>query len=124
MSKSIRRMTDHVRSLVASPENLHIQCVTPSKSGVVVWTDSGAWASRLRFVVPTLVGRLPRVDGFESVEQVTVKVAQPDDRPAPARRRIPLSMESAETLWSSAAHIADEDLAAALRRIASHATEK
>lgn len=123
MSDSILQMTDHVRRMVASPENRHIRCVTPAKTGVVVWTDSGAWASRLRFAVPALTGRLPKVNGFDASGPVTVRVLPDESAPVAAPSRAELSMSSAETIWACAAHIEDEKLAAALRRIASHASE-
>jgi hypothetical protein len=75
----------------------------------------------LRFALPALAGRLPRVEGFEFVEHLTVRVAPADAFKGGARRRIALSIEAAEMIWSCAAHIEDEELSAALRRLASHA---
>lgn len=121
ISGSIQLMTDRVRRLVAYPENQHIRWATPSKLGIIVWTDSPAWASRLRFHSAALAAQLMQLEGFDSVRHVMVKVMPPELPPSTAKQRVELSIESAEALWACADHVADANLSAALRRLAAHA---
>lgn len=57
---------------------------------MVVVTDHANWATRARFVVPTVLVNLQQLPEFRRVEQVTVRVAQsanapeqPNEPPAP-----------------------------------------
>ncbi len=123
ISRSISSMTDRVRTMISGPESQHVQSVTPSKSGVIVWTDSPTWASRLRFHVPALTHRLKQCDGFAGVEHVAIRVL-PAEAPQPeAKRQVAMSMQSAETLWVCANHVSDPELSDALRRLAAHVNE-
>lgn len=62
-----------VRALLPEPLGEHVTGAVLHEDTVVILVDSAAWASRIRFMAPELVGLLaPRYDGV--VARVRVKV--------------------------------------------------
>ncbi|MCR9278401.1 MAG: DUF721 domain-containing protein [Pseudomonadaceae bacterium] len=82
--------TDALRAVL--PDDLAPHCRVDRLAGesMVVVTDHANWATRARFVVPTVLVNLQQLPEFRRVEQVTVRVAQsanapeqPNEPPAP-----------------------------------------
>ena len=62
-----------VRALLPESLGEHVTGAVLHEDTVVILVDSAAWASRIRFMAPELVGQLsPRYDGV--VQRVRVKV--------------------------------------------------
>lgn len=113
------RMRALVHSLL--PANLAPHCLSvQSKDGqLLIYADSSAWASRLRFFTRDLTVRL-REAGL-TVKKITVRVllANPE-RPKPSRCARQLSADNAALLAAVAEGINDTELANALRRLSRH----
>lgn len=122
-ARTAQSLTAEVRRALTEPESQHIACVVPSKTGAVVWADSAAWASRLRFQTQALLQAIRAQPGCSTIQNVTLRVLiapQSNNKPA---RRARLSDKAAEALWTSADHLNDEKLSEALRRIAANAEQ-
>lgn len=113
------KMCALVRSLL--PENLASHCLyVQSKDGqLLIYADSSAWASRLRFFSRDLTARLK--DAGRSVKKINVRVLLTNpERPKPSRCARLLSTDNAALLAAVAEGIDDPALADALRRLSRH----
>ena len=84
-----------------------------------VWTDSSAWATRLRYALPTIRQALG--------QQLNITLPKPRIRVRPVavplpipHRRLTLTQRNAEVLEAAARAQPDPRLSAALRRLAAH----
>ncbi|MCW8907457.1 MAG: DUF721 domain-containing protein [Sedimenticola sp.] len=109
-----------VRRLVPPPLDTH--CVAAVKKGnqLLIYVDSPAWASRLRFTVRQLSAKLAETG--EGVQKITVRVVVTSRAERPARGPIRhLSGNNARLLTETAEQLDDAKLSEALRRLAKHA---
>lgn len=105
-------LRDHARIVAVGPH-----CWT-------VQTDSSAWATRLRYVLPPLQKQLSgELKEPVPVLRVRIKPASAK-RSVVAGRRLTLTQDNARLLEGAADGIADRDLGAALRRLAQHARQQ
>ncbi len=110
-----------VKELLPAPLNDHCLSLVMKPRQLILYTDSSAWASRLRYFSRELVARLrnKQID----INKISVKVMV-DNRRVVAKRRIRkarlLTTENANLLSRVADHTPDPDLQAALRRLSSH----
>jgi hypothetical protein len=81
---------------------------------LLVYVDSAAYASRLRFLAPTLLAALRRE--FPGLKTIQFRV-RPSSSEPPAQRRAVLSGTARTALRNAATHIDDRELQAALARL-------
>ena len=93
-----------------------LQSVSPQQW--ILQTESAAWATRLRYVLPGLRQQL-EAELKKPVPELKLRIEPRADKP-PTRpqRRLTLSASAAELLKSTARNIKDEKLGAALLRLA------
>jgi hypothetical protein len=85
---------------------------------LIVSVPSSAWAARLRFAAPELVGQLRSRYSLD-VETLQVRIRPPISEPRPVRRTRPeLSLASASLLAQTAQNIEHHGLQEALFRLA------
>ncbi len=104
------------------PAELATHCLGVSlKAGrLTLLAPSPAWASRLRYHAALIRAHLERAG--VGCDQVVTRVIPPiTGISGVVRHPVAISVNSARLLVQTAEHIADPDLAAALRRLASHA---
>lgn len=105
----------------ALPPPLDEHCLHAVLEGGVLTllADSPVWSSRLRFFAPELEQKLPRRYG--PIASCRIRVQPQSVAPAPISSDTPphrLSSRAAQHLMDAAAGIEDEEIAAALRRLA------
>ena len=96
----------------------HLQVALLRDRLLILYTDSSAWASRLRFVSRTLRGRLSE-RGYQ-IDKITVRVSLKPAERAPGQHRRSLSRENGRLLDRTADGIDDPDLCRALKRLSRH----
>ncbi len=112
---------EQVKALLPSPLNDHCLSLVLKQNQMVLYTDSSAWASRLRYFSRELVTRLKNKQIH--INKISVKIMV-DNRRIKARHRVRearlLTSENADLLSRVADHTPDPELQAALRRLSSH----
>lgn len=114
-ARQLARLRDALAAALSKEEAAHLVGVHTGANRLVIFTDTSAWCTRLRY----------RIAQFEAVAEnqmgalphIQFKVQPPiyQQREAPYR---PLSESAVQALESAARTIDDEPLAAALRRLA------
>jgi hypothetical protein len=121
-AQRMQQLTRLAREVVPGPEGGHISAVAIVETGAVVWTDSAAWATRLRYQADALLERLRQVDTLGGLKSVQVKVLPNNDAPREKTRPKPtLTAQSAQTVAACAAYVSDAKLKEALERLARNA---
>ncbi|HXH03384.1 MAG TPA: DUF721 domain-containing protein [Candidatus Competibacteraceae bacterium] len=101
----------------------HARLVGVDPKQWTVQADGPAWATRLRYVLPSLRGQLAQQLGCE-VPPLKVRVVPPAEPPPPPRRQLTVSAAAAQVIEGAAKSIQDPALSAALARLARHAREQ
>lgn len=118
----IHRMQDltrRVRGLLPADTGQHLSLVTLAKNGMILWTDSAAWATRLRYSAPTLAASLHNHLQMKNPLALTIRVLPTEMLAAVAPRAAPrLSAAAGEHISASAQHTTDPQLRAAWQRLA------
>ena len=112
-----------VRALLTAPLEPHCTAARLSEGQLVLFADSSAWASRLRYLVPDILEGLRRAGVEASAIRIRVALESPSATQPPARPKQParrLSAANAELLLQVAASMTDPALGAALRRLGRH----
>lgn len=85
--------------------------------------STGAAATQLRFVAQQLLPKLQKLNTFNGLEKITIRVQAPESvqvKPSPVlRTRPPVSASNRDLILDTANNIHDQELAAALRQLAS-----
>jgi hypothetical protein len=112
---------EQVQGLLPAPLNDHCIGLVVKNDQLILYADSSAWASRLRYFSSELSARLRKNNS--DINKISVKVMM-DNREAKTipkdRGAQPLSAENADFIQRVADHTPDPDLQAALRRLSSH----
>jgi hypothetical protein len=98
------------------PPALRVHCVGARREAdaLIVFADSGVWATRLRYELPRIMPELP-------ARNFRVRVVPPEiSRPAPSPDSPELPGSAARALQETAEDVDDAELAGVLRRLASH----
>ena len=118
-AQDMQRLLTRVRMHLPSPLESHCRAALVKKRQLILFVDSPAWASRLRYYSRNLKSLLLR-EGMR-VERVSVRVMisdAPHQHHGKAAKK--LSTDNASLIRQTAECIGDEDLSAALRRLGSH----
>lgn len=121
-----------VEKLLANhlPENIkdHYRVVQFRNNILVIQVDSAVWATRLRFLVPTLKRQWQQQTtvntSFPSIQQIDIKVQLPQsiNNPPLSRKPLPISEQTATLLEQTAAQMPQSTLKETLLRLAAHRT--
>jgi hypothetical protein len=95
----------------------HLQGAVLRGDELTLLADSGAFATRIRFLEPQLRAAVARRHGAE-VRRISVRVVLPQPSAAAPKRDPGLTVGARAALESAADVAADPELAAALRRLA------
>lgn len=108
-------LTHRIRAVLPEETRMHVVGCAPRPGTVVVLADSAAWAAQLRYQQQAILAVCRETFG-ERVQQVRFKVLPPEspagNPPAPE-----LTEKARSLLRGTASGIADDELAAALRRL-------
>jgi len=119
-AQDMQRLLPRVRKHLPSPLESHCRAALVKKRQLILFVDSPAWASRLRYYSRNLRSLLLR-EGMR-VDRVSVRVMISEAPHQHIRRRAAkrLSTDNASLIRQTAEGIGDEGLSAALRRLGSH----
>jgi hypothetical protein len=113
-----QRLTARLRGLLPADLAPHLAAVRVRRGCLVLFADSPAWASRLRYAAPGIRTTLP------SIRAIRIRVSPPEPRARHAgwggARRPTLSPRVAAQIRAVAAGVSDPSLQQALQRLASH----
>ena len=118
-AQDLQLLLTRVRKHLPPPLEGHCRAALIKKRQLILFADSPAWASRLRYYSRDLKSLLLR-EGMR-VERVSIRVMISDtplQQKKPAAKR--LSSDNASLIRQTAEGIGDEDLSAALRRLGRH----
>lgn len=108
-----KRLLHAVQKLLPTELAAHVHCCLIRDNKLLVYTDSPAWASQLRFYHATLLANTS-----PAVADVQVKVTQPVGFVAGAERKAQLPCpEKIECIKNDSLNIDDEPLQAALLKL-------
>lgn len=98
----------------------HCQLANYRSNTMIIQSESAAWASKLRYLLPQLRRELSQYPVFSGLKDIHIRVAatvtESREKPSPPR----LSNQSALLLEQAAASISDPDLGKALAQLARH----
>jgi len=114
------RLLRKIKETVPGPMAEHcLHCVAKEDGSLVLYTDSQAFASQLRFHVPSILARLDAV-GETSIRQIAIRNLAMEPQPGPAKpaaRMKKPSTEAIEAIKASSRRDGGDELDAALARL-------
>ena len=90
---------------------------------LIVSAISSAWASKLRFYLPSLKRSLCSEAQFSHIQSIRIRAASIDNDKQRKINNVIYSNKSAQIIETSAQHISDKELKAALVRLSQHVHE-
>jgi len=122
-TRKLRALTAAFRNLLPSDLAMHCYIGTIGPESVTIMVDSAAWASKFRFVSHHMIPALNELDPvFKGVKQIQVKVLNQRVEQEPVTYQRPqMNQENAKGLETLADSVDDDDLKAALTRLAKKA---
>lgn len=115
----LHRLNRLVGSLLDDDSKLHCQVGNVRDGVLILYVNSTAWASRLRYQCPALLKQLQQRRGLASLQQIEIKVL-PKQEKIEKSRPAELSREASSCLSACADSIEDNGLRTALQRLAAH----
>jgi hypothetical protein len=116
-------MQKRLRAELPAPLNEHVTVANSQKGTLVIYTDSAAWAARLRFRVPEMLKSINEIPLDAPLQAIRIKVRPPDTTRLPPAARLSISDDTARLLQYMAESISDPGLRASLLRLSRHTTE-
>jgi hypothetical protein len=118
-SRDQSALLQQVRRLLPSPLDRHCLAAVLEADRLVLFTDSSAWASRLRYFARDLVFGLQQER--VTVTKTAIRILVSNRQKKRKQRHIPrISQKNARLLRQIADDISDPALGAALRRLSRH----
>ncbi|MEX2524691.1 MAG: DUF721 domain-containing protein [Gammaproteobacteria bacterium] len=102
-----------------SPLNEHVTVANLVNDTLTIYTDSAAWAARLRFTIPDMLKSLRQNDKYTSVKTIRIKVQPHEKKPQPSRsfQKLSISTDTAILLKHVADTIDDPELRESLLKL-------
>jgi len=119
-SYSLLRFQSIIRSKLNSPESEHIYLASVSEDTAILYTDSPAWASKLRFKTQQLIDIFRNIPNFPKIKTIRIKVSptlyieQEENIPTN------LTPKTSKFLEEIADNMNDPELKSALLRLSKH----
>ncbi|NIQ10147.1 MAG: DUF721 domain-containing protein [Gammaproteobacteria bacterium] len=119
-SNSLRRLSDRLQTLLDSELAEHCHLLNVRDGLIIIACDSTAWATRLRYQIPTLLEALRQLRGLDDIRDIQVRIQPSSHTTTKAKSRATLSSQSAYCIRECANSITDSALQQALKRLAEH----
>jgi hypothetical protein len=119
-----RGLLEEIQQLLPAPLNEHCVGIAAKQDHLILYSDSSAWASRLRYITRDLLAKLSKNN--ISFNKITVKITIDNRKKATkrsGRRSRLISATNSEQLQKIANSTPDPELRAALMRLSSHSQE-
>lgn len=119
--RSLQRLQRLVTSLLAPEFGHHCRVGNMRGNSLIIFCDSPAWASRLRYQAAQLLERLHQHPSLSSIEHIELKVIPVAQSYATPPRETPVLSEYAASCLSACAEtVSNQPLRDALTRLARH----
>ncbi len=115
----LHRLDRLLGRLLDTETKLHCQVGNVRDGVLIIYIDSTAWATRLRYQTPALLQELQQRRGLEGLKQIELRVVPKQNKTLSAQQA-KLSHEASSCLTACAESVEDEGLSNALRRLAAH----
>jgi len=115
-----RKLHRQVQQMLPAPLNRHLQGALLKDRHLILYADSSAWSSRLRFYARQLQKQMNQQGA--GISKITLRV-MPESRARKKKQRMErrrLPADAAALIRQTAESIHDPGLSAALRRLARH----
>ncbi|MBD3609325.1 MAG: DUF721 domain-containing protein [Gammaproteobacteria bacterium] len=122
-----KRLTQNLRALLPSPLAENCQAGGIKNDTLIIFTTSAVWASKLRYLIPTLLADFSEHPKFQQVTEINIKINQSTKQPETKganKNRLTLSMESAELIRQTAESIHDPELRESLLKLSQKGMKK
>ncbi len=114
-ARQLEALTRRIRAVIPAEARDHVVGCAPRPGTVVVLADTAAWAAQLRYLQDDVLAACREQLG-ERIQRVQFKVLPPE--PLAGKPPAPdISKSTRHLLQGTASGIADNELAAALRRL-------
>ena len=111
------RLNRVLSKLLDADSSLHCRVANVRDGVLILYTDSTAWATRLRYQTPALLKQLQQRKGLETLSRVDLRVL-PEQEKTVINHQASLSKEASSYLSACAESVEDQGLSSALRRLA------
>ncbi len=119
-SYSLLRFQSIMRSKLNSPESEHIYLASVSEDTAILYTDSPAWASKLRFKTQQLIDIFSNIPDFPKIKTIRIKVSPTLYIEQEENTPINLTPKTSKFLEEIADNMNDPELKSALLRLSKH----
>ena len=114
-------LLQQIKGMLPAPMHEHCVGLALKPNHLILYADSSAWASRLRYFSRDLSGKLKARDMHFSKIQIKIALEQRERAKKPRQRGTKLlSRKDSDHIHKVASHTSDPDLRAALMRLSSH----
>lgn len=119
-SEQLNRLQRHVTPLLPQELQQHVTIAGVRDGELLLLTNSGVWASRLRQLQTELVGKLQMQIPAYGIERLSIKVRPRGGSQKTTRKANPISQKNARLLEEEARQTKDEGLRRVLLSLARH----
>lgn len=119
-SKQLLQVSHRLQSRLDTELASHCQLLNLRDGMAIIACDSTAWATRMRYQIPTLLEALRQLSGLENLRDIQLRVQPVTLTPQQPKFRAVLSSHGAYCLQQCANTINDPALRNALERLAKH----
>ena len=113
-------LQQRLRTALPAPLNDHVTVANSRNGTLTIYTDSAAWAARLRFRIPEMLKSINETPRGVPLQAIRIKVRPADIKRLPAADKLSISDDTARLLQHMAESISDPGLRAALLRLSRH----
>jgi len=118
-SLQLTQLTHSLHTLLDPNLALHCKVANLRDHTLILAVESAAWATQLRYQIPTLQKKLATTVEFKQVQKIEWFIQQPPTFTAPQQKRLlTLTTENAQLLQDTAESIAASSLKESLMRLA------
>ncbi len=114
-ARALHRIGQWITAILPAELAQRVRIANLHNGRLVMSADSAAWGTRLRYFRSAIIARLAERE--VTIRQLDIRVSPHEREPGPPRRPIPISAAAARTIATTAEHIDDPELAAALIRL-------
>jgi len=118
-AKLLVGLQDYMRVALGPPLGQHLAVANLSAGNLTLYSDSPAWAARLRFKIPDMY-RIAENYGFGNLKSVRIKVIRVDRDQLTPKSSLFLSGHAAALVLRAASSLEDVRLRESLKRLGTH----
>ncbi len=119
-SFSLLKLQSVIRSHINPPESDHIYLASVSQDALILYTDSPAWAAKLRFRTGQLIDIIKNYTEFPQINTIRIKVNPALIQQEETAEIAEISGKTSKYLEEMAKNMGDAELKAAFLRLSKH----